>query len=102
MNTYTNKKQSINIKSIIALVISIIILLALATTALGLNTAQSLQEEQYLIVSIESGDTLWDIAQSNSPDHMDTRKVIYQIKQVNDLDNGYIYPGQTIKIPLYE
>lgn len=84
------------------LVAMILIVITLFGTMLGFNTAESIQDTQYLEVSIQSGDTLWDIAKMNSPENIDTRKVVYEIKKLNDLDNGFIYPGQVVRVPLYE
>lgn len=49
-------------------------------------------------VVIQSGDTLWDIAESYCP-QTDTRKVVHKIRKLNDLATANIMPGQIIKIP---
>lgn len=49
---------------------------------------------------VAKGDTLWTIAKIYLPKNKDIRKMIYEIKQINNLTSGYIYPGDIIKIPL--
>ena len=54
----------------------------------------------YINYTVEYGDTLWDIAADHRTD-MDIRKVIWDIKQVNDLPNDkHIQPGDELKIPV--
>ena len=31
------------------------------------------------------------------PSNMDIRRMVYEIKEFNDMDSGYIYPGNIIK-----
>lgn len=45
------------------------------------------------------GDTLWEIAREYLSPGEDIREVIYDIKKLNNMDTGYIYPGDIIKIP---
>ena len=51
-------------------------------------------------VFVAPGDTLWDIAISNNPNHKDVRKLIYEIKQVNHLSTTTIHVGDEIIIPV--
>ena len=49
-------------------------------------------------VTVEKGDTLWDLALRYYP-HTDPRKGIAQIKNLNNLDTAIIYPGQQLRLP---
>lgn len=49
-------------------------------------------------VTVQSGDTLWEIARSISPDR-DPREVVWEIKQINALSDGLI-TGERIRIPV--
>ncbi|NMA87232.1 MAG: LysM peptidoglycan-binding domain-containing protein [Tissierellia bacterium] len=60
----------------------------------------SLYEEQYIEVKVERGDTVWDIARKYMPEKYDVRKMIFEIKEVNNMNNANIYPGDLIKIPI--
>jgi len=50
-------------------------------------------------VEVVEGDTLWNIATRYLPEKTDIRKMIYDIKEFNQMDNGPIHPGDIIKIP---
>ncbi|MGI6066992.1 MAG: cell division suppressor protein YneA [Bacillota bacterium] len=50
-------------------------------------------------VMVQSGDTLWDIAEDYFP-QSDTRKVVYKIRKLNNLKTPIIKPGQIIKLPI--
>lgn len=58
--------------------------------------------ENYKEIVILSGDTLWSIAEKNMPNKYDTRYLVYKLKEFNNLDSAYIYPGDSIKIPIWE
>lgn len=48
---------------------------------------------------VVSGDTLWDLAVERTEPGGDVRSVVRTIQQLNDLDGGYITPGQVIVVP---
>ncbi len=50
-------------------------------------------------ISIDSGDTLWGVAETFMPE-MDRRKAVNIIKEINDLQSSVIKPGETIKVPI--
>jgi nucleoid-associated protein YgaU len=54
-------------------------------------------EQVYIEHTVESGQTLWDIAVMYRSD-ADPRQVIYEIKKASGCDS-VIKPGQVIKIP---
>ncbi len=65
--------------------------------------AQPKHETELLPVVAGRGSTLWSIAEANIKytDFKDIREYIYEIRKVNDLGRqGYIYPGQTIMVPV--
>ena len=49
-------------------------------------------------VVVQSGQTLWGIAQEVAPGH-DPRLVISQIRDLNDLGTRSIVPGQQLVVP---
>ena len=51
-------------------------------------------------VQVSAGDTLWEIASEVSEPGDDVRKVIHDIKRMNDLDNSIIRPGQVLVVPV--
>lgn len=50
-----------------------------------------------VMVTVESGDTLWSIAEENCPSR-DPREVVWEIEQANQI-GAYIRPGDRLKVP---
>ena len=97
-------KKSLKVKSRFRFTAFVLVMLFAVTglfnTALGLNSAAGLTKQEYIEVGINSGDTLWTIAEQYMPQDMDKRKAVHILKSVNDID-GQLQPGQTILIPEY-
>lgn len=97
-------KRTLKVKSRVRFTAFVLIMLFAVTgifnTMLGLNDALGLTKSEYIEVSVDSGDTLWTIAEQYMPSDMDIRKAVYIIKDVNDIDNQ-LQPGQTVLIPEY-
>ena len=51
---------------------------------------------------MSKGQTLWGIAKNFRKEHEDIRQVVYEIEQLNELENATIYEGQTLKIKIEE
>ena len=52
--------------------------------------------------TVVHGDTVWNIANGIKSDK-DVREVVYDIYYINGMHTGEtIYPGQVLKIPVYE
>ena len=81
--------------------IAILMFISITTTAIGANNAESLTKPVYSEITIQSGDTLWNLAEAFGPANKDTREVVYEICKINDISADSIYPGQTILIPEY-
>lgn len=87
------KKKSRKTLTIILVAIAIIIPIT-GFTAKGNNTVK------YTKVIVYPGDTLWTIAAEHNDSNKDIRKLIYNIRQANDLTSAVIMPGQELLIPL--
>ena len=61
-------------------------------------TASASSSDDYIIVIVNDGDTLWNIAQTYSTDN-NIRRAIFEIEQMNDIRKSIIHPGQELKIP---
>lgn len=82
--------------------ISVILFSSILTGLIfNLNTAEGAQNTEFNEIYVKNGDTLWSIAKEYGPDNEDIRKVIYEISNVNKIDNDIIYTGQKILIPVY-
>lgn len=57
--------------------------------------------ELYESYVVETGDTLWGIAEEYKPDGMGYREYIYLLKEHNGI-GADIYPGQAISVPVYK
>ena len=103
-NTKTRKKYRIKSRVRFAsfIVISLLLLCTIANTALGYNDALALTEQQYIQIQVESGDTLWTIADEFMPDDMDPREAVYIICDNNDMNANDLYAGQILDIPVME
>ena len=97
-------KKTLKVKSRVRFTAFVLIMLFAVTgifnTMLGLNDALGLTKSEYIEVSVDSGDTLWTIAEEYMPSDMDIRKAVHIIKSINDIDNQ-LQPGQTVLIPEY-
>ena len=64
---------------------------------------QQLGEVQYKVIEIESGDSLWDIAEENmNPGFDSIFDYIREIKRCNQLQSDRITSGSYLMIPYYE
>ncbi|WP_256131058.1 cell division suppressor protein YneA [Anaerovorax odorimutans] len=82
------------------IVLTLLITATAATTILGFNNADGMTKQEYIQVQVESGDTLWSIADQYMPADMDRRESVYIISQTNETSASELYPGQTLKIPV--
>lgn len=80
--------------SIITLVLALVL-----NNLLGIAFASSNTYNDYNKVFIEEGDSLWNIAKENNPNGEDVRKIVYEIREINNIENEWIKPGDVIKIP---
>jgi hypothetical protein len=92
-----NPRRFFTFLTFVFLLISIIIFVFINST----KAHSSIYETRYRDYYVHEGDNLWDISSRNIPEGYDIRKMIYEIKELNNIETGYIYPGDTIKIPIY-
>jgi len=57
-------------------------------------------ETKYEEHLVAAGDSLWDIALKYAPEDYDIRRLIYEIKEHNDLGTSMIYEGERLLIPM--
>lgn len=82
-----NKKRFITVITI--LIITLI-------SIFNLSFAKAKVETENITVS--AGDTLWGIACEYKKSGQDVREYIYELRQLNNLNDCVIYPGQVLKI----
>lgn len=86
------------IKNKVKFIRSIAILIFLLIALFNISIAKTNSEAEIIDYTINKGETLWNIAKEYTPDNKDIRQTIYEIKQLNNMTDSTIYPGQTIKI----
>ena len=86
-----------NRKRFYIFVIAMTVLLSCMFLAATVNGADT--NKTFTNVTIEKGDTLWDLAKEYS-DGGDIRNYIHEIQKVNNLTNGDIFAGDVIKMPV--
>lgn len=59
-----------------------------------------IDKHQYIEVIVQEGDTLWSVAKPYHDGDSDFRKFIYEIRELNNLNQAIIFPGQVLKIPV--
>lgn len=64
----------------------------------GIAIATSSSAPDLPTVTVESGQSLWSVAESIAPDH-DPRDVIYEISALNGLDSVSVDAGQVLSVP---
>ena len=101
-NTVKRRKKY-RITSKFRFITSMIIIIGLCvagfTALTGLNTSVALTKQTYTEVQVASGDTLWSIASAYKNETTDTRKAVYEICQINEIDASDLHPGMVLSIP---
>jgi LysM repeat protein len=76
--------------------IAVVLILLLANTV----DAHPPSETSGLEYRVQTGDTLWEIAADVTPDGEDIRRIVFEIRDANDLDGSIIFPGQVLQLPV--
>lgn len=92
----TNKRRFYTFLIILLTIPLIIIAIFSNQKRVYSSTYDSLYKE----VLVKEGDTLWKIAIENMPSNYDVRKMVYEIKEFNQIIDSNIYPGDVIKVPI--
>ena len=90
------------VRFFLAVVISIMIVIFAGYSIIGAAQAQAATVRTYKQVTIQDGDNLWNLVEMYNPDaRIDIRDAIYDIYEINDIDESDIRPGEKIFIPIY-
>lgn len=93
----------INFKKFIRITIVLIYIISLILIILS-NTTYSKCNVSYKTEYVVHGETLWSIAQREGKynkyyENKDVRKIVYDLKRINNFSNSNLKEGQEIKIP---
>ena len=81
-----------------ALLVVLIFIVMLLAGGLPKATA-SVEGRPMQIVVVTPGDSLWRLVQKHYEYRGDIRRAIYEIQQINSLEDAAIVPGQVLYIP---
>lgn len=97
-----NKYRIVNKRRFNIFIVSVILIIALIITLFvnDYKVYSSTYSSMYKEIIVNKGDTLWKIALENMPDSYDIRKMIFEIREFNNMDSANIHPGDSIKIPI--
>ena len=97
------RRKKYRITSKFRFITSIIMMTSLAIgifgAVSGLNISRAITKPQYTQVEVCYGDTLWDIANTYKSEDTDTRRAVFEICKINDIEASDLSPGMTISIP---
>jgi len=57
-------------------------------------------EPEYVIITVQPGDSLWSIAQKYCDNSCDIRELIYKIKKINNMDSSLLVANTSIIVPV--
>lgn len=78
--------------------------LVLGGTVYAVSTGASkakASDNEYILVYVGEGDTLWSIAKENCGECADIRSAVSQIKSANGMLSSTIHPGDALYVPVY-
>jgi len=91
-----NKRIKTMRNNIIILSVAICLLNLLFT---NIFAVKDLDTKEYVVMR---GETLWSIAEDlYSEENSDIQKIIFDIKDVNNMNDSIVYEGQVINVPVY-
>ena len=92
------KRKVINAKKVLLSCGIILISMLL----IGNSISKSKKPTEWTSYTVQSGDTVYGIAKSITPNSNDYRYAEYYIIEENNIENAMIHPGQVILVPVYE
>ena len=102
MMTISGKKYRIKSGRRFAFSIYLIIMLLMMTSNLVFESSNvsGMTQKGYVEITVQTGDTLWNIARKYMPDDVDIRKSVYTLRQINGIAPQELRAGQILMVPL--
>jgi nucleoid-associated protein YgaU len=77
----------------------VIVIAALIASGARFGRSECPAAADAVVVAVNEGDTLWDLAVRYGPSSADPRKTVCEIRKANDIVGSLIHPGDTVRIP---
>ncbi|WP_025716076.1 LysM peptidoglycan-binding domain-containing protein [Paenibacillus sp. 1-18] len=91
--------QMITNTLLLKLLILVIVVWIAGAGVLTVFAAPSVPKIEVTKLTVQPGDTLWQIAVKHKPERMDTRVYIEGIVRINGLEDRGVQAGQVLKLP---
>jgi hypothetical protein len=104
MNTFViaGKRYRVKSKARFMTFVTLMIVMTAIICGYALGGGVSGTDKQlYREVTVKTGDTLWSIARENKPQDTPIRQYVSAIKTASEVNDGAIYPGQILRVPVY-
>ncbi|MGO5289695.1 LysM peptidoglycan-binding domain-containing protein [Collinsella sp. LCP21S3_C7] len=98
----TSAPVALKASTIVALAVALTLFFVLATSIFSARHAayaESASNVTYENVRVQSGDSLWSLAQEHSVDGLSTQETSDIIRSVNHLEHGSLDAGDVLKVP---
>lgn len=91
------RNRKLRLNRVMMLIVVLVFCLSFAVNAFG-----DVQEtERYIDVTVSNGDSLWSLIKEYNPEYNgDMNKAIYEVSNLNQLENACLYKGQVIQMPI--
>ena len=93
---------ALKVSTIVALAVALTLFFVLATSIFSARHAayaESVSNVTYETVRVQSGDSLWSLAQEHPIEGLSTRETSDMIRDVNHLEHGSLDAGAHLKVP---
>ena len=80
-------------------VVLVCLLISCAGNALVGSLESHAASTEFIEVTVEAGDTLWNLAAAYGPADADIRVIVYNICAINHVSAETLRPGQILSIP---
>lgn len=98
----TSAPVALKASTIVALAVALTLFFVLATSIFSARHAayaELASNVTYETVRVQSGDSLWSLAQEHSVDGLSTQETSDIIRSVNHLEHGSLDAGDVLKVP---
>lgn len=93
-----NRKKHIRWNRVALLLLVFLFIMSFTVSALA-NSIDD-KTENCSIVTVGSGDTLWDLIKENNPDYRgNMNEAVYETCKLNNMTTAMLQTGQTVLIP---